>query len=74
MKEPPTEEVPTSTNPFSGAARISPDHSVTQQPIVPVLLRANFKVILTYALLDSGSEISMIREDITKHLKLQGPV
>ena len=62
------------SSPFAGTAVVAAGHRVTLMPIVPVTLSANGLSIKTLALLDTGAEISMIRQDIAKRLRLKGPV
>ena len=41
--------------------------------VVPIIIRAGNKSVITHALLDTGSEVSLIRKDIAEKLELQGP-
>ena len=42
-------------------------------PIVPVCLEANGRSIRTFAFLDQGSELTLVRADIAKDLLIDGP-
>ena len=46
--------------------------SVVYLKVVPVLLRANNKRLRTYALLDGGSQFTLVRDDVFKKLKIRG--
>ena len=46
--------------------------SVTLLPVVPVVVEANDSSYRTWALLDQGSEITIIRADIARRLQLAG--
>jgi hypothetical protein len=43
-------------------------------PMVPIILRANEKEIKLYALLDNGSEISIVKKEISDRLGLNGRI
>lgn len=58
------------TSNFRGST--SSHASYTYLPIVPILVCANGKEVRTYGLLDSGSRVTLIREDVSKSLKLKG--
>ena len=46
--------------------------AATYLPVVPVTLKANDRRYLTWALLDQGSEITVIRADLARRLGLTG--
>jgi hypothetical protein len=52
---------------------IKPPTFVTLLNVVPIKLVANGKVLDTFALLDNGSDVSLIRADVAKYLNLSGP-
>ena len=56
---------------FTGIASVDPDTTVLLQ-IVPISLRTPKGVFETYALLDSGSQASLILEDFAERVGLQG--
>lgn len=58
------------TSNFRGST--SSHASYTYLPIVPILVCANGKEVRTYGLLDSDSRVTLIREDVSKSLKLKG--
>ena len=70
---PPPTTPPATQTPFNGTIRTGPEAQVTLLPIFPVILQENGIIIHTYAMLDTGSEITMIAQDVAKQLKLQGP-
>ena len=49
------------------------DPKVVLLPIVPVVIRANNKVVNTFALLDPGSEVTMLSSWVKEKLELTGP-
>lgn len=49
-------------------------HGTTILLTVLVLVRYGNLSIETYALLDKGSQVSLIREDIANDLKMRGPI
>jgi hypothetical protein len=42
--------------------------------VVPVILQANGKIVHTHALLDNGSDVSLVRADIARSLNLTGKI
>jgi hypothetical protein len=48
-------------------------HGETHNQVVAVVLRFGTQERLTYALLDSGSSVSMIRTDLARELGMSGP-
>ena len=70
---PPPTTPPATQTPFNGTIRTGPEAQVTLLPIFPVILQENGIIIHTYAMLDTGSEITMIAQGVAKQLKLQGP-
>ena len=61
------------TPPFNGTVSCNMDQQVTLLPIVPVVLHANGQSIQALALLDTGSEITMLKKEIADKLGLKGP-
>ena len=59
---------------FSGATSNSAVHRGTLLPIVPVVIKANGTTVKTYALLDNGSEITMVTKRLAEQTHLQGPI
>ncbi|XP_057366956.1 uncharacterized protein LOC130687815 [Daphnia carinata] len=57
---------------FSGSMVVSSSSGRTLLPIVPILLKANGKEVYTFALLDSGSEISVLRRRTANKLGIKG--
>jgi hypothetical protein len=57
---------------FTGTTRGEVNRKVTLLPIVQVVIRANGKRFETLALLDGASEVTMICEEVVKHLGLSG--
>ena len=57
---------------FAGATRGDVNRKVTLLPIVPVVIRADGKRFETLALLDGASEVTIICEEVVKHLGLSG--
>ena len=55
----------------SHAATVDP--KVVLLPIVPVVIRANNKVVDTFALLDPGSEVTLLSSWVKEKLELTGP-
>ena len=70
--QPPQQMATPSTSSFAGAINRRKG-SYTMLPIVPVVLEANGKSISTYAFLDQGSEMTLLREDLANMLHLNGP-
>jgi hypothetical protein len=69
----PKEPKPTTPVTFSGS--ISTEAYAgkrTMLPMVPIILRANNKEIRLYALLDNGSEISVMKRRVSDLLKMEG--
>ena len=58
-----------STGEFNGMVRGT---SEVYLQVVPVVLHANNRKYRTYALLDSGSQFTLIRASVAKRLKLHG--
>lgn len=49
-----------------------PIDDYTFLPIVPIIVRANGKEFKTYGLLDRGSRVTLIRDDVSTYLALKG--
>ena len=58
---------------FSGALTVATGKTTSLLPIVAVILRSHKHSIRTYALLDTGSEATSIRQDVADKLALEGP-
>ena len=69
--ESPTEKEESKT--FSGALTVATGKTTSLLPIVAVILRSHKHSIKTYALLDTGSEATLIRQDVAEELALEGP-
>ena len=50
-----------------------PPTFITLLNVVPIKVIANGKVFKTFALLDNGSDVSLIRQDVANYLNLIGP-
>ena len=61
----------TSPQPFSSATAVATE-SVTMLPIVPVVLTANGRKFQTFALLDSGSEVTLVEKGVIEKLGVDG--
>ena len=68
-----TEAVPTAFNGIL-CATVKPalDDKTVFLCVVPIKIRANNRTIETFALLDTGSEVSLIRTDVARSLGLRG--
>ena len=55
---------------FTGATLAA---TVTLLPIVPITLKANGRRVETFAFLDQGSEVTLLKADVAKALRLDGP-
>ena len=49
------------------------DDTYTALPIVPVTIRSNGRAVNTYALLDCGSQVTLVHDSISQEVKLKGP-
>ena len=56
-----------------GTHTIVGDDITTLLQVVPVVVQSNNKAIETFALLDQGSEASLIIQSLTNQLNLEGP-
>ena len=59
---------------FTGTTIVAAGNTTPLLPIVAVILRSHKHSFKTYALLDTGSEATLIRQDVADKLALEGPV
>ena len=61
------------SKPFTGTTAVRARETTPLLPIVAVILKSRDRTVRTYALLDPGSEATLILQDIADELALEGP-
>ena len=61
------------SKPFTGTTAVNASETTPLLQIVEVILKSRDRTVRTYALLDPGSEETLIRQDIADELALEGP-
>ena len=58
--------------PFNGSTATNTVGCVTMLPILPIILKANGKSVSTFALLDTGSEVTLVKNAVIETLGISG--
>ena len=63
---------PSGEIPFNGSTTTNSAGSITLRPILPIILKANGRSVSTFALLDTGSEVTLVKNAIIDCLGISG--